>query len=58
MQAGKNEKQRLDDKVIETLMASGLNQSISYSFVSPKVFDKINLKEDSNLRKVVKIKIL
>ncbi len=56
MQAGKNEKQRLDDKVIETLMASGLNQSISYSFVSPKVFDKINLKEDSNLRKVVKIK--
>ncbi|NFM31990.1 phenylalanine--tRNA ligase subunit beta [Clostridium botulinum] len=56
MQAGKNEKQHLDDKVIETLMASGLNQSISYSFVSPKVFEKINLKEDSNLRKVVKIK--
>ncbi|ENK1244840.1 phenylalanine--tRNA ligase subunit beta [Clostridium botulinum] len=54
--AGKNEKQHLDDKVIETLMASGLNQSISYSFVSPKVFDKINLKEDSSLRKVVKIK--
>ncbi|WP_251860942.1 phenylalanine--tRNA ligase subunit beta [Clostridium sp. Marseille-Q2269] len=56
MQAGKNEKQRLDDKVIEALMASGLNQSISYSFASPKVFDKINLKEDSVLRKVVKIK--
>ncbi|NFU41172.1 phenylalanine--tRNA ligase subunit beta [Clostridium sporogenes] len=56
MQAGKNEKQRLDDKVIETLMASGLNQSISYSFVSPKVFDKINLKEDNILRRVVKIK--
>ncbi|EJP6473282.1 phenylalanine--tRNA ligase subunit beta [Clostridium botulinum] len=54
--AGKNEKQHLDDKVIETLMASGINQSISYSFVSPKVFDKINLKEDSSLRKVVKIK--
>ncbi|MCR1935362.1 phenylalanine--tRNA ligase subunit beta [Clostridium tepidum] len=54
--AGKNEKQRLDDKVIETLMASGLNQSIGYSFASPKVFDKINLKEDSSLRKVVKIK--
>lgn len=54
--AGKNEKQHLDDKVIETLMASGINQSISYSFVSPKVFNKINLKEDSSLRKVVKIK--
>ena len=35
---------------------SGLNQSISYSFVSPKVFDKICLPEDSELRNVVRIK--
>ena len=34
-------KQLLDEKVIDTMLASGLNQSISYSFVSPKVFDKI-----------------
>ncbi|MBE6053042.1 MAG: phenylalanine--tRNA ligase subunit beta [Clostridium sartagoforme] len=46
----------LRDLMVNTMVASGLNQSISYSFVSPKVFDKINLHEDSELRKVVKIK--
>ena len=46
----------LKETVIKSLIASGLNQSISYSFVSPKVFDKIRLPEDSPLRNVVKIK--
>lgn len=46
----------LGEKVIKIMTASGLNQSISYSFISPKAFDKINLSDDSNLRKVVKIK--
>lgn len=46
----------LDNRVVLLATGSGLNQSISYSFVSPKVFDKINLPEDSELRKVVKIK--
>lgn len=53
---GKNRKQHLDDTVIEALIGSGLNQSISYSFVSPKVFDTILLPQNSPLRKVVKIK--
>ncbi len=53
---GKNKKQKMDDKLIEILMACGLNQSISYSFVSPKVFDKINIPSDSLLRKVITIK--
>ncbi|MDU7885606.1 MAG: phenylalanine--tRNA ligase subunit beta [Clostridium perfringens] len=52
----KDKKQLLDEKVIDTMLASGLNQSISYSFVSPKVFDKICVPEDSSLRNVVKIK--
>jgi phenylalanyl-tRNA synthetase beta chain len=52
----KNKKLKLDDLVINTMISSGLNQSISYSFVSPKVFDMINLPQDSELRKVVKIK--
>lgn len=52
----KNKKQRLDDLVISTMISSGLNQSISYSFVSPKVFDQISLPQDSDLRNVVKIK--
>lgn len=42
--------------VLDTLVSSGLNQSISYSFVSPKVFDKIKVAEDSPLRNVIKIK--
>jgi phenylalanyl-tRNA synthetase beta chain len=46
----------LDNRVVLLATGSGLNQSISYSFVSPKVFDKINLSEDSDLRNVVKIK--
>ena len=46
----------LDNKVVLLATGSGLNQSISYSFVSPKVFDKINLPQDSELRNVVKIK--
>ena len=52
----KDKKQLLDEKVIDTMLASGLNQSISYSFVSPKVFDKICVAEDNILRNVVKIK--
>lgn len=46
----------LTDKVIEIMVASGVNQSISYSFVSPKVFDKVNIPVDSELRNIVKIK--
>jgi len=46
----------LDNRVVMLATGSGLNQSISYSFVSPKVFDKINLPEDSELRNVVKIR--
>ncbi|WP_035288448.1 phenylalanine--tRNA ligase subunit beta [Clostridium sp. KNHs214] len=53
---GKNIKQKLEDKVIEALISSGLNQSISYSFVSPKIFNKILVPENSELRKVVTIK--
>ena len=53
---GKTEKQHMDDMVLNTMLASGLSQSISYAFISPKAFDKINLPEDSELRNTVKIK--
>lgn len=53
---GKSRKQQLDDKVIEALIGSGLNQSISYSFVSRKVFDKILLDKDSSLRNAIAIR--
>ena len=52
----KYKKNILEDKVIEIMIGSGLNQSISYSFVSPKVFDRVNIPADSELRNVVKIK--
>ena len=52
----KNEKQKLDDVVVSTMISSGVNQSISYSFGSVKAFDLINLPADSELRNVVRIK--
>lgn len=54
--AGKSHQQILSSKLVDTLIASGLNQAITYSFVSPKVFDKVLIKNDSVLRKVVAIK--
>lgn len=39
-----------------TLSSMGLNEIMTYSFVSPTQFDKLNIKEDSFLRKYVKIK--
>ncbi|MCM8711970.1 phenylalanine--tRNA ligase subunit beta [Clostridium sp. SYSU_GA19001] len=56
LNGGKNKKQKLEDKVIEALIGCGLNQAISYSFVSPKVFDKILLPKDSKLRNAVAIR--
>lgn len=52
----KNLKQRTDDLVIAAMIASGLYQSISYSFVSPKTLEKINAPEDSYLRNYIRIK--
>lgn len=52
----KNEKQKLDDLVVNTMISSGVNQSISYSFGSTKAFDLINVPVDSELRNVVRIK--
>jgi phenylalanyl-tRNA synthetase beta chain len=46
----------LKEEIIKVMIGSGINQSISYSFISPKVFDKINIGQDSELRNVIKIK--
>lgn len=52
----KYKNQILRDLIVDVMVSSRLNQSISYSFISPKVFDKINLPQDSELRNVIKIK--
>ncbi|MEW8994904.1 phenylalanine--tRNA ligase subunit beta [Clostridium sp.] len=56
IKSGKSEKHKLEDKIIEGLVASGMNQSISYSFVSNKIFDKLLIPQDSELRNVVEIR--
>ncbi|WP_461205565.1 phenylalanine--tRNA ligase subunit beta [Clostridium sp. DL1XJH146] len=53
---GKSPEQKLQSELIDVLVADGLNQSIAYSFVSPKVFDKIMLDGKDILRNTVKIK--
>ena len=43
---GKNEKQLAEDLVRDTLCAQGLSEIITYSFVSPKMYAKLNLEMD------------
>lgn len=54
-QGGRNRKQKIEDMTKEILSGSGLYEITTYSFVSPSDFDKINIPEDSEIRKVVKI---
>lgn len=54
-QGGKNKKQRLEDLVKNTLIAQGLNEIQTYSFVSPKGIDLIKTPEVSVKRNFVKL---
>ncbi len=54
-QGGKNEKQGLEDKVINCLLGQGLSEVMTYSFTNPKIFDALNIHENSELRNVVEI---
>jgi phenylalanyl-tRNA synthetase beta chain len=46
---------RIEDKATSILLGLGFNEVMTYSFISPKAFDKINLSEDSPLRKYIKL---
>lgn len=46
-------KQQIEDRVHNTMIACGLSEIYTYSFVSPKVFDKINLPENDEKRKAI-----
>jgi phenylalanyl-tRNA synthetase beta chain len=48
-------KQKVEDKIKNTLISCGLSEIYTYSFTSPKVFDKINVAADSKLRQTVVI---
>lgn len=56
LKGAKNDKLKNDDLIIETMLNCGLNQSISYSFVSPKSFDNVNIPKDSSLRNAIAIR--
>lgn len=51
----KTYKQSIIEKISNVMVCCGLNEALTYSFESPKVFDKLNIPENSNLRKTVTI---
>jgi phenylalanyl-tRNA synthetase beta chain len=54
-QGGKSYKQKLIDQAKSILTAQGLYEVFTYSFVSPGVFNKINLKVESPYRNAIKL---
>ncbi|KAF5034954.1 Phenylalanine--tRNA ligase beta subunit [anaerobic digester metagenome] len=49
------EAQKLERRAVTTLLAQGMSEICTYTFVSPKAFDLIRLPEESPLRRTVKI---
>ncbi len=47
--------QTITEMVKQNMIASGLCEAMTFSFESPKVFDKLNIAADSDLRKTVTI---
>ncbi|NLZ45195.1 MAG: phenylalanine--tRNA ligase subunit beta [Clostridiales bacterium] len=54
-QAKRTEKQKFERSITSSMLSMGFNEITTYSFISPKYFDKINLSETSKLRDAVKI---
>ena len=54
-QGGRNKKQQFEYDLSDMLCGIGLDEIITYSFISPKYYDKIRLPEDSALRRSVVI---
>lgn len=48
-------KQKIEQLIRQTMLSCGLSEAYTYSFTSPKVFDRLRLPEDSELRKTVVI---
>ena len=54
-QGGKTAYQQFEDKLKRTLCGMGIYEGISYSFITPKAFDMLNLAEDDNRRNAIKL---
>ncbi|MEG1850178.1 MAG: phenylalanine--tRNA ligase subunit beta, partial [Oscillospiraceae bacterium] len=48
-------KQKLERLAIGTLLSEGMNEVCTYTFISPKAFDKVRIPADSPLRRTVTI---
>lgn len=49
-------KRNMQDKVKNMLSSMGLNEIMTYSFISPSLYDKLNISENSIMRNFVKIR--
>lgn len=52
---GKSKLRNLEDRVKKVLLSLGCSEFMTYSFVSPSNFDKLNISEDNKLRDVIKL---
>ena len=51
----RNRKQKIQDRIRKLMTGLGYNEMLTFSFVSPSVFGKLNLPEESDLRDAVVI---
>ena len=51
----KSEKRLVEDKIRRIAVALGLMENMSYSFISPKAYDKACISSDSELRNYIKL---
>ncbi|MDO5125497.1 MAG: phenylalanine--tRNA ligase subunit beta [Ruminococcus sp.] len=54
-QAQRTPKQKFEKRIKNAMLSMGVNEISTFSFISPKYFDKINLPADSKLRNTVVI---
>lgn len=54
-QVQKTQKQIVEEIIIETLTACGLNEVITYSFINPQWLDKLNIPENDILRNTIEV---
>ncbi len=51
----KTKEQRVEDIIHDVMLANAMNEAMTYSFESPKVFEKLLLEDDSKLRDAIVI---
>jgi phenylalanyl-tRNA synthetase beta chain len=51
----KSQVQQMEERLCDVMVAQGFCQALTFSFESPKVFDKLGIGADSHLRRAVRI---